>query len=93
MATLRKVFRINMQAEAVTKEKWYAVDCVCQSSIRSFQHIVFKFCVMVDINTSSSWFNLSENQIKVKVTPKVKIYKNVLFKIFMDPLLDLDCYC
>lgn len=49
-------------------------DClsVCQQPwVHSF-HVIFE-CVTVDTNKNSSWFNLGENQVKVKFTPHVKI--------------------
>lgn len=43
---------------------WFHLSVCSQSSIHSFQDIIFKFCVMIDTSDNLSGFNFDENRVK-----------------------------
>lgn len=50
----------------------------------SILDIIFKFCVMADIDNGSSWLNFAKNQVKVSPDPKLSekfVLPSIFFKL------------
>lgn len=43
---------------------WFHLSVCLQSSVHSFQDIIFKFCVMIDTSDNLSGFHFDENRVK-----------------------------
>lgn len=68
-------------------EIWRLKTHLCSPSevseyVYHLYYIIFTFCMMVDSNNSSIWFNLGENRVVVKVTTNVKISKSLFHSQF-----------